>query len=98
MGKHIQSPSFQGMYGYGNKGQTRCYQNNEAHKVLAEIAKIAFVDDLDFAKVVTSKLKALELLGKHLGMFKELTFAISYKIFGRLTYSPMSKSNAGMGR
>ena len=48
----------------GNSGKKKKSISQE--DVLDELAKIAFSDD--FAK---DKMKALEMIGKHLGMFKE---------------------------
>lgn len=43
--------------------------NINVERVLRELSKVAFSDDTRIA--TKDKLKALELLGKHLGMFKE---------------------------
>lgn len=43
--------------------------NMDTAQVLGALAKIAFADDSDARVKTTEKLRALELLGKHLGIF-----------------------------
>ncbi len=65
-------------------------------RVLTELAAIAFHEAGDAPEAelkVSNKLKALELLGKHLGMFSDKAEA-SVKVEGRVEVAPLSQRRA----